>query len=109
MKKISEVPNQIVFGDNLEVIKQLPDNCFKIIYIDPPFLMRCCSKKTSIKTFLSEKGDRVGYKGKTYTTIKGNEYSYSDILKNTGIFRTKNSSSKTFINRGRNFLSTFRL
>jgi len=31
------VINQILLGDNLEIMKALPDGCIDLIYIDPPF------------------------------------------------------------------------
>jgi DNA modification methylase len=30
-------PNKIIWGDNLAVMRALPDNCIDLIYIDPPF------------------------------------------------------------------------
>ncbi len=71
-------PNQVVFGDNLNVLKQLPDNSFKVIYIDPPFNTGIVQKRQSIKTIRSENGNRIGFKGKSYDTIKGIAYSYND-------------------------------
>ena len=68
----------VAFGDNLQVLKQLPDNSFKVIYIDPPFNTGIVQKRQSITTVRSENGDRIGYKGNSYDTIKGLEYSYND-------------------------------
>ena len=33
----TNTPSIVAFGDNLEILKQIPDASFKIIYIDPPF------------------------------------------------------------------------
>lgn len=63
--------NTLVLGDNIEVLKELPDESFQLIYIDPPFNTGKVQKRQSIKTIKSEDGDRTGYKGDRYETIRG--------------------------------------
>lgn len=70
--------NQVVFGDNLVVLKSLPDEVIDLIYIDPPFNTGRVQKRQSLKTVKSESGSRVGFKGASYETIKGTVTSYDD-------------------------------
>jgi len=70
--------NTIYFGDNLEVIKTIDDKSIDLIYIDPPFNTGKKRKLTSIKTIQSNEGDRVGFKGNKYKTIKLGSKAYDD-------------------------------
>ena len=70
--------NLIVEADNLEFIKTLPDESFRMIYIDPPFNTGRQQVRRSLTTVRSTKGNRVGFQGKTYATIKGTVMSYDD-------------------------------
>lgn len=72
--------NTLVLGDNLEILKKIPDNSFQLIYIDPPFNTGKKQQRQSIKTVKSETGDRTGYKGDRYETIRGKIYGYNDAF-----------------------------
>jgi site-specific DNA-methyltransferase (adenine-specific) len=71
-------PDLVVHGDNLEVTAGLPDGAFRLIYLDPPFNTGRTQTRTNLRTVRSETGDRVGFKGISYTTLKGRAYSYDD-------------------------------
>ncbi|WP_167137700.1 MULTISPECIES: site-specific DNA-methyltransferase [unclassified Diaminobutyricimonas] len=71
-------PNLVVRGDNLAVLGQLPDASFRLIYLDPPFNTGRPQKRQSITTVRSATGTRVGFKGRSYETIKGTLYGYDD-------------------------------
>lgn len=71
-------PNLVVEGNNLDVIGQLPDESFQMIYIDPPFNTGKVQKLQSLKTVRSQNGSRVGFKGQSYDAIRGELKSYSD-------------------------------
>jgi len=61
----------IHFGDNLEIIRTFPDQSFDLIYIDPPFNTGKKQARTQIQTVHDEEGgDRVGFQGKRYRTIR---------------------------------------
>ena len=62
--------DQIYFGDNLTILKQLPSESVNLIYIDPPFNTGKQQKRTQLKTTQVPDGDRVGFTGKRYKTIK---------------------------------------
>jgi site-specific DNA-methyltransferase (adenine-specific) len=74
------LPHQIYFGDNLEFLGALPDESVDLIYIDPPFNTGKKQAHTQLRTTQSEQGDRVGFKGKRYETIKLGSFSYMDLF-----------------------------
>jgi site-specific DNA-methyltransferase (adenine-specific) len=49
-----------------------------VIYIDPPFNTGKVQKLQSLKTVKSDTGNRLGFKGQTYETTKGELLSYGD-------------------------------
>lgn len=73
---------EIYFGDNLSIIKAMPDSCFSLIYIDPPFNTGKTQTRTQISTIPDKNGDRTGFQGKRYKTIKLGTKSYSDTFDN---------------------------
>ena len=70
--------NKIYFGDNLTILKKLSDESIDLIYIDPPFNTGRQQTRKQIKTVRSEKGDRTGFQGKRYETIKLGSQGYQD-------------------------------
>jgi site-specific DNA-methyltransferase (adenine-specific) len=72
--------NQIFFGDNLYLLSELADESVDLIYIDPPFNTGKKQKRTQIKTTLAPDGDRTGFTGNRYKTIKLGSREYSDIF-----------------------------
>jgi site-specific DNA-methyltransferase (adenine-specific) len=73
--------NHIFFGDNLEILKSIPDDHVNMIYIDPPFNTGRAQARIRMKTVRDEEnGDRVGFKGQKYRTIKIGSRSYNDTF-----------------------------
>ena len=70
--------NRIYFGDNLPTLNSMDSGCVDLIYIDPPFNTGRERNLTQIKTARSGDGDRVGFQGNRYQTIRGESRSYSD-------------------------------
>jgi site-specific DNA-methyltransferase (adenine-specific) len=70
----------IHFGDNLDIISAFPDRSFDLIYIDPPFNTGKAQSRTQIKTIRDESGDRTGFQGKRYRTVKLGTKAYDDIF-----------------------------
>lgn len=68
----------IKFGDNLPLLRQLPDASIDLIYIDPPFNTGRVQTRVTLSTKRDPEGDRTGYKGQRYTTEKVGEISYAD-------------------------------
>jgi site-specific DNA-methyltransferase (adenine-specific) len=73
--------NRIIFGDNLEALKNLPDGIARLIYIDPPFNTGKVQKRIRIRTVEDrEHGDRTGFQGKRYKTEKVGESRFTDVF-----------------------------
>lgn len=71
----------IYYGDNLDVLKDVPDASVNLIYIDPPFNTGKVQARTQISTIHDEEsGDRVGFQGKRYRTVKLGTKQYHDIF-----------------------------
>ncbi len=69
---------RVVFGDNLPVLRQIPDGAVDFIYIDPPFNTGKVQARAQLRTERSEDGDRTGFKGQRYRTTKLGEKSFAD-------------------------------
>jgi site-specific DNA-methyltransferase (adenine-specific) len=74
------MPNRIYFGDNLPILQALPSESVNLIYIDPPFNTGKKQSRTQIRTERDELGDRVGFQGKRYQTIKIGSKGYIDLF-----------------------------
>lgn len=76
---VSNAPsNLLIHGDNLKFLAKLPDESVQLIYIDPPFNTGRVQKRGDQVTKRSESGNRVGFKGQRYETIKTTVLSYDD-------------------------------
>lgn len=72
--------NTIVYGDNLEVLRQLPSGSVPLIYIDPPFNTGKVQSLTRVRTTRDPHGDRVGFQGQTYRTLRLGSRHFVDIF-----------------------------
>lgn len=73
-------PNLIIEANNLDYLRTLPDESFRMIYIDPPFNTGRTQRLQQVKTTSSATGSRIGFKGMTYETVKGTLRSYDDAF-----------------------------
>lgn len=71
---------RIYFGDNLPLLQGLPDGKVSLIYIDPPFNTGKKQSRTQISTVQDENGDRTGFQGKRYKTVKLGSKEYLDVF-----------------------------
>lgn len=70
---------KIIHGDNLTALKTIKSESVDLIYIDPPFNTRKVQQRTFMRTVQDEKnGDRTGFNGKRYRTIKIGTSGYID-------------------------------
>jgi site-specific DNA-methyltransferase (adenine-specific) len=76
------MPNTVYFADNLPILQSLPSETVDLIYIDPPFNTGKAQSRTQIKTVRSENGDRTGFSGNRYETVKVGSRSYADLFDN---------------------------
>ena len=72
--------NQIHRADNLEILRQLPDDSIPLIYIDPPFNTGRNQSRTRIRTTRSQEGDRIGFLGQSYQTTKVGTSQFADAF-----------------------------
>ncbi|MCA1954081.1 MAG: site-specific DNA-methyltransferase [Anaerolinea sp.] len=70
--------NCVYFGDNLAVLQSLQDETVDLIYIDPPFNTGKVQARTRIQTVRSARGDRVGFGGQRYQTVRLGTGAYAD-------------------------------
>lgn len=71
----------IHFSDNLPVLKSLPAESVDLIYIDPPFNTGKLQSRTMLKTERvkdGEAGDRTGFQGFRYKSLKIGSMGYLD-------------------------------
>lgn len=74
------LPNRVYFGDNLPILRGLPAGSVELIYIDPPFNTGKTQARTQIKTERNLNGDRTGFAGQRYETVKIGTHSYADLF-----------------------------
>lgn len=72
--------NRIYFGDNLDVLRDMESSSVDLIYIDPPFNTRKIQRQTQIKTIRSQSGDRTGFQGRRYETIRVGSKAFADLF-----------------------------
>ncbi|MCC6425466.1 MAG: site-specific DNA-methyltransferase [Phycisphaerales bacterium] len=60
----------IHFGDNLPILRGFADASFHLIYIDPPFNTGRKQSRTRLRTVRDPDGDRTGFGGHRYRTIR---------------------------------------
>lgn len=70
--------NQVFEGDNLSILKFMPDESVQLIYIDPPFNTGRTQSRGHNTTKRSDTGSRVGFKGQRYETVRKTVFSYDD-------------------------------
>jgi site-specific DNA-methyltransferase (adenine-specific) len=70
----------VYFEDNLAVLNRLPAASVDLVYIDPPFNTGKVQSRVSLKTVRDAEGDRTGFQGKRYRTVKLGTRSYTDFF-----------------------------
>jgi site-specific DNA-methyltransferase (adenine-specific) len=69
---------EVVYGDNLDVIRGFGDQSFDLIYVDPPFNTGRSQSRTRIRTERDDEGDRAGFHGRRYRTTVVGVSAYAD-------------------------------
>jgi site-specific DNA-methyltransferase (adenine-specific) len=72
--------NRIMCGDNLPILKTLPIGSVDLIYIDPPFNTGKTQVRHRISTVRDDAGDRTGFGGRRYKTIRVGTTGYIDFF-----------------------------
>lgn len=60
--------NTVHLSDNLPLLREMPDACVPLIYIDPPFNTGKTQSRTQITVERDDGGDRTGFGGRRYRT-----------------------------------------
>ncbi len=68
----------IYHGDNLDLLRRLPDESFTLIYVDPPFNTGKEQRRLTLATRRDGKGDRMGFGGRRYRTEVVGSAGYAD-------------------------------
>ena len=73
--------NRIVLGDNIDVLPTIEDGAAAMIYIDPPFNTGKAQRRERLRTVRDdEHGDRTGFQGKRYRTVRLGAQSFDDMF-----------------------------
>jgi site-specific DNA-methyltransferase (adenine-specific) len=70
--------DEILLGDNLELLPAFADESFQLIYIDPPFNRGGVRSRKTLRVRACEDGERVGFGGRRYGARVLSESSYRD-------------------------------
>jgi len=75
---VAEIKNTLYQGDNLAILQSIPKESIDLIYIDPPFNTGRSQQRFKETTRRSDMGDRIGFRGQRYETLKSQVLSYDD-------------------------------
>ncbi len=78
MTKSKSVTLDIWLADNLAVMRGFRDGTFALIYVDPPFNTGHAQVRTRLRTVRDAAGDRTGFQGERYRTIRVGCESFAD-------------------------------
>ena len=70
--------DQILLGENLELLPTFADESFKLIYIDPPFNTGSLQTRKTLQAIQDQQGERTGFQGRRYRTELLAASSYRD-------------------------------
>lgn len=68
----------VYYGDNLPILRKMPPQSIDLIYTDPPFNTGKTQARTQLRTVRDPSGDRTGFKGQRYRSIKVAERAFED-------------------------------
>ena len=71
-------PNLVIHGDNLDLIRTLPDESFQLIYLDPPFNTGKKQTRMNVSSLRHTGGSRVGFRGSSYTNVRKTVSTFND-------------------------------
>src|SRR4051812_22582027 len=70
----------ILLGDNLPLLRELPDGMAQMAYLDPPFNTGTTQVRRTVRTVPDDAGDRTGFGGRRYRTELLERSSYRDAF-----------------------------
>jgi site-specific DNA-methyltransferase (adenine-specific) len=75
---VSFASDQILLGDNLQLLPKFASGSFQLVYIDPPFNTGRQQARKTLRTVADADGERTGFQGRRYRTKLLAESSYRD-------------------------------
>ncbi len=72
--------DQILLGDNAELLPAFASGSFQLIYIDPPFNTGKTQTRKTLQTVGDAEGGRTGFQGRRYRTQLLAQSSYGDMF-----------------------------
>jgi site-specific DNA-methyltransferase (adenine-specific) len=72
--------DQILLGENMQLLPSFADGAFQLIYIDPPFNTGRAQVRKTLQVVGDEQGERTGFQGRRYRTRLLAESSYRDAF-----------------------------
>ena len=70
---------KIILADNIDVLPGIPDASIDLIYVDPPFNTGRIQQRTQIRAIRdAENGDRTGFQGNRYRTVRVGTKAFQD-------------------------------
>jgi site-specific DNA-methyltransferase (adenine-specific) len=70
--------DEILLGENLELLPSFPDSSFQLVYIDPPFNTGRLQERRVMQSKSDPQGDRIGFAGRRYRSELLERSSYRD-------------------------------
>ena len=80
MDEAPRTQHRIVLSDNLPYLRTLPDESVTLVYVDPPFNTGKRRTHTRIQVVRDDAGDRTGFGGRRYRTIRLGRMGYADVF-----------------------------
>ena len=74
----AEAMSHVYLGDNLPILKRMPSASVSLVYTDPPFNTGRSQSRTRIRTERDPAGDRTGFQGHRYRTVRGPTRAFAD-------------------------------
>ncbi len=72
--------DQILLGENLELLPRFADRSFQLVYIDPPFNTGRAQVRRTLSVVSDRDGERTGFQGRRYRTQLLAQSSYRDAF-----------------------------
>lgn len=70
--------HRIHIGENLDLLRSLPDGVAELVYIDPPFNTGKSRRSSGLRVTADEDGDRIGFGGRRYVAETVASMAYGD-------------------------------
>jgi site-specific DNA-methyltransferase (adenine-specific) len=70
----------VVRAENLHVLSVVPDESIDLVYVDPPFNTGRRQTRTHLRTVQDKDGDRFGFGGRRYRTVRVGSGSFEDVF-----------------------------